>query len=141
MFYMTSTSSNILYGKCIFTHSEAATGRCSFKIDALKNFAVFTKKSICVGSLFNKITGLQAYDFIKKRIQHRCFPVNVAKSFKNNYLEEHQWKTAYTSTSSSTNSFYWYFNIESQMNVNYFFCFFDLIMYFDYHQISNALMT
>ena len=91
MFYMTSTSSNILYGKCIFTHSEAATGRCSFKIDALKNFAIFTKKkSICVRVFFNKITGLQAYNFIKKRIQHRCFPVNVAKSLENNYLEEHQ---------------------------------------------------
>ena len=52
MFHMTSTSSNILYGKCIFTHSEAATGRCSFKIDALKNFAVFTKKKHLCWGLF-----------------------------------------------------------------------------------------
>ena len=33
-------------------------------------------------SLFNKVTGLQAHD-IKKRLQHRCFPVaSVAKSLR-----------------------------------------------------------
>ena len=26
-------------------------------------------------SLFNKVAGLKAYNFIKKRLQHRCFPV------------------------------------------------------------------
>ena len=30
-------------------------------------------------SLFNKIAGLKDCNFIKKRIQHRCFPVNIAK--------------------------------------------------------------
>ena len=30
-------------------------------------------------SLFHKITGLQGSNFIKKWLQHRCFPVNVAK--------------------------------------------------------------
>ena len=29
-------------------------------------------------SLFNKVAGLQD-NYIKKRIQHRCFPVNIAK--------------------------------------------------------------
>ena len=29
--------------------------------------------------LFNKVAGLQAYNFIKKRLQHRCFAVNIAK--------------------------------------------------------------
>ena len=28
-------------------------------------------------SLFNKVVGLQACNFIKKRFQHRCFPVNI----------------------------------------------------------------
>ena len=32
----------------------------------LKNFAVFTAK-------------LQTWNFIKKRLQHRCFPLNIAK--------------------------------------------------------------
>ena len=30
-------------------------------------------------SLFNKAAGLQVCNFIKKRLQHRCFPVIIAK--------------------------------------------------------------
>ena len=29
--------------------------------------------------LFNKVTGLKVCNFIKKRLQHRCFLVNIAK--------------------------------------------------------------
>ena len=35
-------------------------------------------------SLFNKVTGLQACNFTKKRLQHRRFPENIA-----NYFEKH----------------------------------------------------
>ena len=37
-------------------------------------------------SLFNK--GHQVCNFIKKRLQHRCFPVIIAK-FLSTYFEEH----------------------------------------------------
>ena len=30
-------------------------------------------------SIFRKLPGLQACKFIKKKPQHRCFPVNIAK--------------------------------------------------------------
>ena len=30
-------------------------------------------------SLFNKAAGLKVCNFIKKRLQHRCVPVNIAK--------------------------------------------------------------
>ena len=30
-------------------------------------------------SIFRKLAGLQACKFIKKKLQHRCFPVNIAK--------------------------------------------------------------
>ena len=33
-------------------------------------------------SLFNKVAGLEACDFIKKRPQGRCFPVNIAKCLR-----------------------------------------------------------
>ena len=29
--------------------------------------------------LVNKVTGPEASNFIKKRLQHRCFPVNIGK--------------------------------------------------------------
>ena len=47
----------------------------------LKNFAIFTGKKpvLELESLFNKVAGLQACNFIKKRLEHRCFPVNFAK--------------------------------------------------------------
>ena len=32
-------------------------------------------------SLFNKLAGLQACNFIKKRLQHRRFPVNFVKFY------------------------------------------------------------
>ena len=32
-----------------------------------------------LGFHFDKAAGLQLYDFIKKRFQHRCFPVIIAK--------------------------------------------------------------
>ena len=38
--------------------------------------------------LFNKLIGLQAWNFTKKRLQHKRFPVNIA-NFKNIYFKKH----------------------------------------------------
>ena len=38
-------------------------------------------------SYFNKVAGLQAYNFIKKRLQHRCFPVNITKLLRTSILK------------------------------------------------------
>ena len=46
---------------------------------ALKNFANFTGENACVGASFKKVLGPQACNFIKKRLQHRYFPVKFAK--------------------------------------------------------------
>ena len=37
-------------------------------------------------SLFNKVAGLKACNFIKKRLQHRCFPVKFAKFFRTSFF-------------------------------------------------------
>ena len=52
----------------------------------LKNFATFTQTSV-LESLFNKVEGLKVCKFIKKRLQHRCFPVNIANFLKTSILE------------------------------------------------------
>ena len=39
----------------------------------------YPKETPVLESLFKKIAGLKACNFIKKRRQHRCFPVNIAK--------------------------------------------------------------
>ena len=51
-----------------------------FKIGVLKNFAIFTGKHLCWSLFLIKlIKGLKSCNFIKKRLQHRFFPVNIAK--------------------------------------------------------------
>ena len=54
--------------------------RCSLTKGVFKNLAIFTGKHLCcVRISFYKVAGLKACIFIKKRIQHRCFLVNIAK--------------------------------------------------------------
>ena len=38
-------------------------------------------------SIFNKVAGLQACNFIKKRLQHRCFPVHIVKFLRTSILK------------------------------------------------------
>ena len=38
-------------------------------------------------SLLNKVAGLSACNFIKKRLQHRCFPVTFAKYSRTPFLQ------------------------------------------------------
>ena len=49
--------------------------RCSIKKLFLK-FRNIHRKTPGLKFLFNKGAGLQAYNFIEKKVQHRCFPVN-----------------------------------------------------------------
>ena len=48
------------------------------KKGVFKDFAKFTEKPV-LESLFNKVAGLSACNFIKKKRQPRCFPVKSAK--------------------------------------------------------------
>ena len=88
------------------------------KKEALKNFANFTCKNTCVGvsfdrsshwrcsvgKVFLKILQISQENtcvgmlltkfvksFIKKRLQHRCFPVNFAKFLRTHFFNELLW--------------------------------------------------
>ena len=63
----------------------------SVKKGALGNFAKFTGKHLRQSLFFNKVGGLspEACKFIKKRLWHRCFPVNFAKFLRAPFLTEH----------------------------------------------------
>ena len=54
----------------------------------LRNFAKFTG-STCVRVFLNKVTGLKPATFFKKRLWHRCFPVNFVKFLRTPFLTEH----------------------------------------------------
>ena len=55
------------------------------KKDVLNNFAKFTVKHLYWCLFFNKVA--QAYNVIKKRLQHRCFPVKFAKFLRTPMLK------------------------------------------------------
>ena len=78
-YYCCTRVTYINYNKKFYMASpEAVVQRCSVKKLVLKPRAEFTGKHQCL-SLFNKVAGLQTCNFIKNRLQYRCFPVNFAK--------------------------------------------------------------
>ena len=70
--------------KTIYHHmkfQKSALNRGSIKKLFLKILQYFTGKRLCCTlffNIFNKSTGLQFCNFIKKRLQHWCFPVDIA---------------------------------------------------------------
>ena len=58
---------------------------CSLK------FSNIYRKTPGLESLFNKVAGLEARKSIKRRLQDKCFPVNIAKFLKTVFSIEHIW--------------------------------------------------
>ena len=54
-----------------------------------QKFCKCHKKTLLLESAFNKIAGVQAYNFIKRRLQHWCFSYESSGIFKNTYFKEH----------------------------------------------------
>ena len=59
-------------------YAEVIQNRCFAKISQQDNF--------CVGVYFNKVACLKVCNFVKKRLQHRRFPVNIAKCLRTTFL-------------------------------------------------------
>ena len=51
--------------------------------DFPNNFAKLTGKHLCRILFFNKVAVWKPTFLLKKRLQHRCFPVNLCEMFKN----------------------------------------------------------
>ena len=49
------------------------------EIDVLKNFTKFKGKYLCRNFFLDTIADLLPATLVKKRLQHMCFPVNIAK--------------------------------------------------------------
>ena len=50
-----------------------------FEIGVIQNFPFFIGKHLFRSLFFSKNAGLKARNFVKKRLQHRCFSVKFAK--------------------------------------------------------------
>ena len=58
-----------------------------YKKTVLKNFAIFTGKHRYWSLFLINLHVLKIYKFIKKRLQHRCFPVNIVKFLRTPILK------------------------------------------------------
>ena len=54
--------------------------RCSVRKGVIRNFAKFAGKHLCQSLFFNKVF------LLKKRLWHRCFPVNFTKFLRTPFL-------------------------------------------------------
>ena len=59
------------------------------KRGVLRNFAKFIGKHLHQSLFFN--IGLRPATILKKRLWHRCFPVNFAKFLRTPFLTEYRW--------------------------------------------------
>ena len=57
------------------------------KKGALRSFAKFTGKHVCQSLLFNIVASLRPATLLKKRLWHRCFPVNFVKFLRTPFLQ------------------------------------------------------
>ena len=64
-----------------------------FKKCVLKKFAKFTGKQLCQIHFFNKAAGLKPATLLRKRLWHKCFPVNFEMLLRTPSFIEYLWTT------------------------------------------------
>ena len=86
---MITTFSNKKNAENCRKHHRYRKGRSQmfFKKDVLKNFSIFTGKHLCWSLLLNKWQVFRSAALLKKRLQHSCFPVNIAKFLRTAFLQ------------------------------------------------------
>ena len=70
-----------------FPHKYGSSHRrCSVIKSVFRNFAKLPGKHLCHSLFFNKDSGLRPETLLKKRLWHRCYPVNFAKFLRTPFL-------------------------------------------------------
>ena len=82
-------SHRILSCPCRNSHPEVFC-----KKGVLRNFTKFTGKHLCQNLFFNKVAWLSPATSFKKRLWHRCFPVEFCEISKNIFLHRTHLKAA-----------------------------------------------
>ena len=83
-----------------------------------KNFTKFTGKQLFRSLFFNNVAGFRPVTLLKEKLQHRCFPVNFVKLFKNPFSIEHLRATA--SVHSTHSSLVESFSLEQLLMILFF---------------------
>ena len=80
---------NVIFGLTASRASEAVVRMCFVKEGVLKNFTKFTRKHLCQSLFLNKVTGVRPPTLLKRRLWHKCFPVNFVKFLRTPFFKEH----------------------------------------------------
>ena len=72
--------------KVFFNRKGSSCPKVFHRKSVFENFAIFTGKHLCQGLFFNKLARLRPVTLLKKRIWHRCFPINFAKFLRTPFL-------------------------------------------------------
>ena len=78
---------NTEYYIVLLKNRRSSHWRCSVKEPIHKKLRQFQRKTPVLESFLNKAAGSQACSFIKKRLQHRCFPVKLAKFLRTSIVK------------------------------------------------------
>ena len=78
----------ILFSKQVF-QKQPPEMLC--KKGLLINFTEFTGKNRCQGLFLNKVADLRPATILRKRLWHRCFPMNFAKFVRTPFIIERLW--------------------------------------------------
>ena len=63
----------------VFINYRSSRTELFYKKYVLQNFAKLTGKHLYQSLLFNKVAGFKPATSLKRRLWHRCFPVNLTK--------------------------------------------------------------
>ena len=74
-----------------FFYDRSSHRRCSVGKGVLRNFGKFIGKHLRQSLFFNKFAGLRPATLLKKKLWHRCFPVNFAIFLRAPISKEHLW--------------------------------------------------
>ena len=89
--YTEATYYNLFSLTCLYKysdHQKQPPGGVPQK-GVLGNLAKFKEKRLCQSPSFNKVAGLRPATLLKKRLWHKCFPVNFAKFLRTSFLTKH----------------------------------------------------
>ena len=73
-----------------FSKDRSSHRRCFVRKGVFRNFAIFKGKHLYRSLFFNKVAGPRPATLLKKRLWHRCFPMNFAKFLRTPFL----WSTS-----------------------------------------------
>ena len=79
--------SKLLQSELFFKNCQKQPSEVFCRRRSSLKFRKFHWKTSVLESIFNKVAGLKACNFIKKRLQHTCFPIKYAKFLRTPILK------------------------------------------------------